>query len=128
MTWVKLKGFDNYEISEDSQIRSVGRWVRPSAPYFMVGKQLYPTLNPDLRYTIALVQDGVSKRYGLSRLVAKQFIPNPENLPVVDHRDGDTMNDLHTNLRWVTQKINILEGFKRRGVGGPIVDQYQEMG
>ena len=38
----------------------------------------------------------------IHRLVAQYFIPNPDNLPQVDHMDRDKTNNLVTNLRWVT--------------------------
>ena len=49
------------------------------------------------------------------RLVAAAFIPNPENLPEVDHRDGDPENNGALNLRWVTHKDNLREAVIRRG-------------
>lgn len=41
------------------------------------------------------------------KLVALCFVPNPENLPEVDHKDGNKLNNHHTNLRWVTRGFNI---------------------
>ena len=44
----------------------------------------------------------------LHRLIAEQWIPNPEHLPVVDHIDGDTYNYHISNLRWVTENENYM--------------------
>jgi len=46
------------------------------------------------------------KLYYVHRLVAKKFIPNPDNLPCVDHIDGDKTNNDVSNLRWVTHMTN----------------------
>ena len=43
--------------------------------------------------------------------MAKQFIPNPNNLPVVMHKDNDPLNNHVSNLKWGTQSENIQQAF-----------------
>lgn len=48
----------------------------------------------------------LKRKFRVHRLVAKAFIPNPDNLPVVDHIDGCKTNNYVENLRWVTVSEN----------------------
>lgn len=50
--------------------------------------------------------NGKQKNKAVHRLVAETFLPNPENKPLVDHIDGDRLNNNLDNLRWVTPQEN----------------------
>lgn len=50
--------------------------------------------------------DGHNKNKAVHRLVAEAFLPNPNNLAIVDHIDGDRLNNNIQNLRWVTAQEN----------------------
>lgn len=58
-------------------------------------------------YKINLSVNGKGKIFSIHRLVAEAFIPNPHNLPCVDHVDCDTSNNNVENLRWCTYKQNM---------------------
>lgn len=60
-------------------------------------------------YTLAsLWIDGAHKNELMHRLVAKCFIPNPNNYPQINHIDGDKDNNRAQNLEWVTNKMNMV--------------------
>lgn len=56
---------------------------------------------------IGLVSRGVQKYYLVHRLVASAFIKNEDNLPIVNHKDCDKLNNDYRNLEWCTHKYNM---------------------
>ena len=55
---------------------------------------------------VYLFKKGKRYKKRVNRLVAMAFIPNPNNLPQVDHMDGNKQNNSVTNLRWVDNSTN----------------------
>lgn len=53
----------------------------------------------------------LDKFYPLHRLVAEHFIPNPDNLPQVNHKDGNRTNNAASNLEWVSARKNVLHAY-----------------
>ena len=58
-------------------------------------------------FTVMLYKNKKSKRFTVHRLVALTFIPNPEDKPQINHKDGDRTNNSVSNLEWVTQSENM---------------------
>ena len=56
---------------------------------------------------VALCKDGDYKVFLVHRLVARAFIPNPNNFPQVNHKDCNKKNNLVDNLEWCTGKQNM---------------------
>ena len=64
---------------------------------------------------VELKGDNKERQYWLvSRLVATNFVENEDDLPEVDHKDGNPMNNDHTNLRWCDHSNNLGNARKRR--------------
>lgn len=55
---------------------------------------------------VCLRKDGSSKVRYVHRLVAETFLPNPDNLPCVNHKDENGLNNHVDNLEWCTYKYN----------------------
>ena len=102
--FVKLKKYPNYSINENGELKSI-----------FVSKILKPRKSKNGYFTYQLHQDEIVKNEYVHRLVAETFIPNPYNLPQVDHIDGDKSNNNVSNLRWVSQSKNMLSyGYESR--------------
>lgn len=69
-------------------------------------KFLKPQKTRDGYFTVDLCRDGTDKIVKVHRLVAEAFIPNPNNLPTVNHLDEDKTNNKVDNLEWCSVKDN----------------------
>lgn len=100
--WKQIEDFQNYEISNLGRVRSSNRIHTHFIMKQIVNKKGY--------YTVDLFIGKPGKRiqrFRVSRLVACAFIPNPDNLPQVDHINGDKSNNSVENLQWIDPKKNV---------------------
>jgi hypothetical protein len=88
------------------------------------GKHLKIGLDRDGYPRVAIYNENGSKTIRVHRLVAEAFIPNPDNKPVVNHKDGIKTNNKTYNLEWTTQKENYRHatGFLKVGMHKFTVD------
>ena len=69
-------------------------------------KILKPEITQDGHLRVVLCEAGKKKRVFVHRLVAEAFIPNPNNLPVINHKDENPLNNIVSNLEWCTVSYN----------------------
>lgn len=116
--WVDAVGYEGiYRVSSAGNVMSVPHSLIDSAGRrrHFPARLLIPTLgkNPKYGYAhLSLTKDGISKRVWVHRLVAEAFIPNPNNLPQVNHKDGNKANNNVENLEWCTIRDNLLHSFR----------------
>ena len=70
-----------------------------------------PQISKDGYYTVQLWKNGKAKRYKVHRLVAITFLPNPENKPIVMHKDNNKLNPELDNLQWGTLSENSQQAY-----------------
>ena len=63
------------------------------------------------------------KNCRVHRIIAETFIPNPQNLPCVNHKDGNKLNNDMNNLEWCTQSENVTHSFAT-GLQKVVTNQY----
>lgn len=99
--WKPIPGYEGlYSVSSDGKVKSLFRYHRT----------LKPNVSKNGYESVELFKDKKSKRLLVHRLVAIAFIPNPENLPQVNHKDENKRNNSVSNLEWVTAKQNMAHG------------------
>lgn len=96
MTWKKIKRNDNYSINEKGEVRNDRTGIIKAS-----------FVNKSNGYlSVDLYKNNKSEKVTIHRLLAEAFIPNPENKPCVDHKDGNRKNNDLSNLRWASYSDN----------------------
>lgn len=102
-----IKEFDRYMINKKGQVFSClkGRGVK-TVNSFEPQRELKAVIDTT-GYLVVNLTDGTRKvNRSIHRLLATTYIPNPKNLPHVNHIDGNKTNNSLDNLEWVTVKRN----------------------
>jgi len=112
--WEDLKGFEGlYKISTWGNIVSCkktwlsGRWVIRTNPE----KQMLLSKDKGGYLIVGLRKPNIKKMFKVHRLVAIQFINNPENKPQVNHKDCNKTNNNYINLEWNTATENMRHAY-----------------
>lgn len=126
--WVDIEECNIYQVSNLGRIKrkayeevyyrnnSTFPCVRHRSEYIM--KQIH---DPDGYLQIGFCNNNVCTYRYVHRLVAQAFISNPDNLPCVNHKDGNKENNCVENLEWVTNVQNIQHAIQlglRKGIKG----------
>lgn len=104
--WKQIKGFDGYFINIEGQIKSIKSFKGTQE------KILKPSKNQQGYITYNLMRGGKVFRKPLHRLLMETFKPNKDNLPCINHIDGNILNNSLDNLEWCTYSHNNKEAYR----------------
>lgn len=105
--WKPIEGTSGrYEVSNTGKVRSLNYGNRNEA------KELKPKTDRYGYKSVHFKINGKRKDVTVHRLVAHAFLPNPEKMPAVNHKDTDKTNNDVENLEWVTNKENSQHALK----------------
>lgn len=102
--WKNIKNYDNYQVSNLGNVKNINY----HREHRTENLKLIPSKSGYLR--TALCKDGKSKMFLVHRLVAEAFIPNPDNLSCINHKDENKLNNTVENLEWCTYTYNLNYG------------------
>jgi len=128
--WKPICNYENYyEVSNLGNIRSVDRYVKSksNSRVLLKGKPMKYVVSIHGYKRITLCKDGKHKQFFIHRLVALAFLKNSYNKPMINHIDGNKLNNELSNLEWCTHSENLLHAYRtgltipkgnRKGING----------
>lgn len=115
--WRDVAGYEGlYQVSSHGRLRSLKYHMRPGR--VVVLKQ-FADKGGYLRAKFC--KDGNETTVKVHRVVAEAFLPNPDRKREVNHKDGNTMNNVPSNLEWATPSENMKHASASKLVKPPVV-------
>lgn len=136
--WKSIQGYEGYyEVSDSGEVRSLDRYVADTTGKhagknrLLKGSMMKLTEGKTSRkeggyLVVNLRKNHTSRVVPVHVLVARAFIPNPDNMPTVNHKDGNKLNNNVSNLEWVSYSENNVHALRTglRSPRGNAIIQY----
>lgn len=120
--WRDIDGYKGlYQVSNFGNVKSLDKKTKNKNGYRIIkGKILKSKLDNHGYLRIGLTKNNKQKFYLIHRLVAIAFLPNQNNYPIINHIDGNPLNNYIENLEWCTYSYNIKHAYNnglKKGIG-----------
>lgn len=101
--WRDIAGYENlYQVSNLGRVKALGNGKTHNSKEHL----LKPEKDIGSYLRVRLSKQGKQKHYKIHRLVAEAFIPNPKNLPEINHRNESKTDNRASNIEWCTRLYN----------------------
>lgn len=125
--WKVIINYENYMVSNFGRVKSLPRLVKNGRGGGILTKEriLKTKICRNGYEMVCLCKNSRTKWFLIHRLVAEAFIPNPDNLPEVNHKDENKLNNFVDNLEWCDHNYNINYGTCRKRISKSRVLYYK---
>lgn len=113
MLWKQLDNYSRYEISDTGLVKNL-----------RTNRLLKGSISQDYKIVTLYPDKGKKKPLRVHRVIAQIFCPNPENYKIVNHIDGDKLNNHAVNLEWTTSRKNTQHATK---IGKMVITNYRRI-
>lgn len=113
--WSDVLGYEGlYQVSNLGKVKSMRRVVKRTSSSTRIVPELILAISIQSRGypVVTLAKEGENKMRRVSRLVAIAHVPNPDNLPEVNHDDGIKINCAASNLSWMDRSGNLKHAYR----------------
>lgn len=116
MIWKDVVGYEGlYEISSLGDIKSLKRYCKSKTGFRVVPEKiLKPKIDKYGYLVLHISKNNVRWNITIHRLVAIAFLPNINNYPQINHKDGNKLNNVVENLEWCSASYNVQHSFDNK--------------
>ena len=107
-----------YQVSNLGNVKSLSKFHKTKNGYYSKEHNIKQFYNERGYAMVGISKEWKKKKIFVHRLVVETFLPNPNNLPQVNHKDENKNNNCVNNLEWCTCKYNCNYGTRNQRIGG----------